>query len=176
MQQVLCYMLLKALLLSASTLACAQTFAPYIDNEWPDSRYIINADNTVTDTITNLIWQRCAQGQDQNSTNCSGSATTHDWQEALQLAENATTAGFTDWRLPNIEELRTIMAQDRFNPSINTFAFPNTVSDSYRSSSPHASLTDQSWIGNFDLGVVDSTFRASIININTAVRLVRGGQ
>ncbi len=149
----------------------AQTVAPYIDDDWPDSRYTINADNTVTDIQINLIWQRCSIGQDQTSTTCSGSTTTHNWQDALALASSDTTAGFNDWRLPNVEELRSIAAINRMSPAINTVAFPNTVSFNYWSSSPIASFSRGAWSITFGVGDDVINFRSD----GFRVRLVRGG-
>ena len=71
-------------------------------NEWPNERYETHDDGTVTDKVTGLMWMQCSLGQDSND-NCSGIATEHDWQEALEAAEASTFATYTDWRLPNIK-------------------------------------------------------------------------
>lgn len=70
----------------------------------PASRFIDNLDGTVTDQASGLQWKRCAEGQTWSGGTCTGSATTHTWQQALQLADSASYAGQSDWRLPNIKE------------------------------------------------------------------------
>ena len=57
--------------------------------------YTNNGDGTITDTDTSLMW-----------TQLPGPATT--WDSALTYAENLTTGGYSDWRLPNIKELQTL--------------------------------------------------------------------
>ncbi|MBU6302827.1 MAG: sulfatase-like hydrolase/transferase [Verrucomicrobia bacterium] len=57
--------------------------------------YTNNGDGTVTDTDTSLMW-----------TQLPGSART--WEAALAYTETLATAGYTDWRLPNIKELQTL--------------------------------------------------------------------
>ena len=147
----------------------AQTIKAYIDNNWPDNRYTISGDGTVTDRVTGLMWQQCPQGL--SGSDCAvGSATSHTWQEALQLVVSDNTAGHTDWRLPNVKELRSVAAYDRSGPSINTVVFPNTGSSSYSSSSPASG--QNSWAYNFNHGFSGSpTSRGQ----SARVRLVRGG-
>lgn len=54
-----------------------------------------------------------------------------DWKAALDYCENGTFGGFTDWRLPNINELRTMY--DRTWPSIPS-DFPGLSSYAFWSS------------------------------------------
>jgi len=69
---------------------------------WPEPRFSDNADGTITDNLTGLIWLQ--------DTDCFGSVS---WVEALALANGLADGdcGLTDgsvagdWRLPNILEL-----------------------------------------------------------------------
>ena len=149
----------------------AQTIKDYIRNDWPDDRYDIHGDGTVTDTVTGLMWMQCSLGQDPDA-NCSGNATEHNWQEALEAAEASTSATYTDWRLPNIKELSSLAARDRYNPAINSTIFPNTSSDWYWSASPVAYSSDYAWQLNFSVGYDGNYNRYSDYH----VRLVRSGQ
>ena len=150
----------------------AQTIKDYIRNDWPDDRYDIHGDGTVTDTVTGLMWMQCSLGQDPDA-NCSGNATEHNWQEALEAAEASTSATYTDWRLPNIKELSSLAARDRYNPAINSTIFPNTSSDWYWSASPDAyDSSVYAWQLNFNNGNDNSYLRDD----NVHVRLVRSGQ
>lgn len=79
---------------------------------WPNPRFTINGDATVTDNLTGLMWS-----QDANLG--SGKQT---WEDALTTANALTTAGYTDWRLPNRPELLSLHAMQ-----MNTPCVPNTA-------------------------------------------------
>jgi Protein of unknown function (DUF1566)/Divergent InlB B-repeat domain/Bacterial Ig-like domain (group 3) len=70
--------------------------------EWdPVTRFIDNTDGTVTDTLTSLMWLKDATK--------SGSLT---WADALTYVANLNSnsyLGYTDWRLPNRKELRSLL-------------------------------------------------------------------
>ena len=159
----------------------AQTIESYIDNDWPDERYTHHGDGTVTDNATGLMWQRCAVGQSGNDC-ATGSASRFYWFNALREAANSTHAGFSDWRLPNITELNSLVAGDRYYPAINIDAFPNTPSSSFWSSSPSfwsaSSSQDYALVVDFRVGGTDSKNLSDRYsnNNNNHVRLVRSGQ
>lgn len=100
----------------------------------PDSAYAINGNGTVTDVRTDLMWKQCVEGQ--SGSNCSGTASSLDWFEALAAAQDATFAGFDDWRLPNVRELLTLVEYCNFNPAINGNYFPGTPLTSVWTGSP----------------------------------------
>lgn len=105
---------------------------------------IANPDGTVTDSHTGLIWDRCAWGQTWNGDTCTGEALTLDWHEALQasVAANAAAhAGQSDWRVPDLRELESLLDLGRFDPAIDTAAFPNAPA------TPHWSATP-TWVRN----------------------------
>ena len=148
----------------------AQTIKSYIDNEWPDDRYTNHGNGTVTDNVTGLIWQCCAIGQSGNDC-ATGSASSFNWKEALAEAANSNHAGFSDWRLPNMNELTSLVAYDRYGPAININAFPNAPSSYFWSSSPHP-YGGNGWNTNFyNLDHFDNN-RSNDYH----VRLVRSGQ
>ena len=153
----------------------AQTTKGYIDNEWPDSRYTDHGNGTVTDTKTGLIWKQCSEGQSGSSGSCSGSASGYSWDAALQqsaVVNSSGYAGYSDWRLPNIKELDSLAALDRYSPSINLALFPSTPSAWFWSSSPYAGNSDDAWIFSFSNGYDNYPNRGN----TSHVRLVRGGQ
>ena len=83
------------------TLSAGGTFryhARYVRGAKPGNghNYSNNLDGTITDLDTGLMW-----------TQVPGAATT--WTGALTWAENLTLAGYSDWRLPNIKELQTLV-------------------------------------------------------------------
>ncbi|PLX15083.1 MAG: hypothetical protein C0599_17475 [Salinivirgaceae bacterium] len=60
-----------------------------------------NNDGTITDNATGLMWSKDDSGEGLN------------WAEALDYAYNATTVGYSDWRLPNAKELQSIVDYTR---------------------------------------------------------------
>lgn len=80
--------------------------------------------------------------------------------------------GASDWRLPELQELSSIVSYDRINPTIDVAYFPNTRFHRHWSSSPSASDSEYAWHQAFDIGVRRLTLKGSF----ASVRLVRGGQ
>ena len=115
---------------------------------------------------TGLVWRRCAEGMSWSGTDCAGNATLFNWQDALQHAD--ATAG---WRLPSINELRSIVERCRSGPTINQKVFPGTPGA--WSASPYSGNSGEAWGVNF-FSTGDDYPRRNVL-VST-VRLVRGGQ
>lgn len=171
--------MINALLVASLLLALpvlAQTVNPNIENITPDSRYTVNNDGTVTDNETGLMWMQCSEGQAWESNggagNCTGTATTHTWDAALALANDKAFTGHSDWRLPDIKELASLVAEDRYDPAINSTIFPVTPSDKFWSGSPYAGSSSTSWIVYFSTGSSIESYRYS----SGRVRLVRSAK
>jgi len=60
--------------------------------------------------------------------------------------------GYTDWRLPTLEELTSIEDYSTLSPAIDTDFFPNTQSAFYWSSSPYALNENYAWALNKNFG------------------------
>jgi hypothetical protein len=119
---------------------------------------IDNGNGSVTISNTGLIWQKCSNGQ--NITTCSGTATTLTWLNAISYCEGLTLSSRSDWRLPNINELRSIVSYIKLNsPTIDITFFPSTQSLGYWSSSTYAKSTSRAWNMNFYDGVVDYSLK-----------------
>lgn len=138
----------------------------------PDSAYIFHADGTVTDARSGLMWKRCAEGQDWDGSTCTGTESTHAWAAALQLAQDSTYAGYSDWRLPDLKELRSLVEECRVAPAINVTIFPNASSSHFWSGSPVAGHSDDAWGVYFYYGDASGNLRSNA----GRVRLVRVGQ
>jgi len=91
----------------------------------PTSDFTDNGNGTVTHTKTGLMWKRCAEGQTWDGSTCTGNGTGMNWSDALTTAEGATFAGHSDWRLPNVKELYSIVETCGGGPAINQTVFPN---------------------------------------------------
>lgn len=138
----------------------------------PSADFTDNGDGTVTHHKTGLIWQRCSLGQSWDGTDCTGTDTTFSWQQALAAGAQNTLGGFSDWRLPNRNELVSIVEYRCYFPAINNQQFPNTSSSGYWSSSPNAGYSNGAWRVDFNYGYVDGNHKDS----SRHVRLVRAGQ
>lgn len=99
--------------------------------ETPDNRYNSHGNGTVTDKQTGLMWQSCSLGQTWEGNTCTGVVGFYNWQDALAKAQVDDLANYTDWRLPNANELVSLVAFDRAKPAINLTIFPNSP-DRYR--------------------------------------------
>lgn len=122
--------------------------------------YINNGNGTVTDSVTGLTWQ---QGDAQND----GGGRT--WEQAIAYCEELNLADRADWRLPNVRELVSIVADSRHNPAIDP-AF-SCRSSNYWSSSSLTVKPDQAWYVHFNLGGVSWYAKSN----NYFVRCVCGG-
>ncbi len=69
-------------------------------------RFADNLDGTVTDACTGLMWQKDSVPEG------------YTWGEALAYCEALELAGHSDWRLPNIRELLSIVESGRVGPAI----------------------------------------------------------
>ena len=101
----------------------------------PDSRFSDNGNGTVTDLATGLIWKQCAEG----------------------LSGAGCTAGSSLWRLPNKNELASLIERRCYAPAINARFFPNTPSSWFWSSSPNAYDSDNAWFVDLSHGGVGDT-------------------
>ena len=148
-------------------------------------QYIDHGNGTITDTASGLMWKRCLEGL--SGVNCEkGKTGKYTWDDAVKRFKDAKYAGYSDWRLPTIAELKTLVycskgVKNKDNcwcndgseePTINQQAFPNTEASFVWSGSPYADYTNYAWFVNFSLGVSGSYNRSH----SYAVRLVRSGQ
>jgi serine/threonine protein kinase len=150
----------------------------------------LGADGSIIeDQTTGLQWMRCSQGQHWEGVNCNGDAATLTWEEAMQQSRGFSFAGYTDWRVPTKDELRTLVycssgrsktlndtgdycAGDYKRPTIDQAAFPGTPDSWFWSSSPDAYPSVYAWYVDFYYGYVYKRDKS----ISAYVRLVRAGQ
>ncbi|MBK5940572.1 DUF1566 domain-containing protein [Halochromatium roseum] len=96
------------------------------------------------------------------------------WQGALKLAEAEGFAGSDLWRLPNKNELASLVEQRCYDPAINERYFPNTPLRWFWSSSPYATQSGFPWtVSFFDNDYVSNSPGSTYL---LKVRLVRAGQ
>jgi len=133
--------------------------------------YTDNGDFTVTDNRTGLMWKKCSKGQTNDST-CTGAASTNIWSAVLTQCTSLTNpGGYTDWRLPNVRELMSIVDYSVGSPSIYAAHFPNTVASYYWTSTSYVSDPSAAWRVLFSYGQVSNFSKTT----NHYVRCIRGG-
>ncbi len=170
-----CMVLAWALLLlawPAATVWAAENTA--VPATTPTADFVLDDTNgTAYHTKTGLTWKRCIEGWVWNGNTCvddTGVADNYTWSLALQRGPAlGTFAGFSDWRLPNMKELGSIVEQRNWNPAINATVFPNTPNYYFWSASPSAG---SAWGVSFLNGGGDADVKGD----DHAVRMVRGGQ
>jgi hypothetical protein len=126
------------------------------------NHFVDNSDGTITDTNSGLMWQQAtAPG-------------TYTWEQALTYCENLTlpAGGYSDWRLPNRNELQSIVDYSRYNPAIDTTYFPDTVSSYYWSSTTGAVYSPTAWLVRFYDSYIDYYYGNK--SLYYYVRTVRG--
>jgi len=163
-------LLLAVLLVLGTGTVQAQTCDATQPLSAPDSRYRL-AGATVLDQNTGLVWLRCPLGMNWDGSTCSGRLARYTWQQALQQADTSTAAGYSDWRLPTVRELASLVEPACVSPAINLRVFPNTPGDAFWSSSPSVGNAYDAWLVGFGYGIVYFSLRVN----GYAVRLVRGG-
>jgi hypothetical protein len=146
---------LFAVLLSAPVFAQTVANGPYYatpawDQTLPaNTRFIVlsNFNNAaVLDRETGLVWER------------SPSTTPLTWYNALQACLNKSVGGRAGWKLPSIQELRSLVDPTTVNPALpvgNPFTniqFVTTVESPFYWSSTTISLSGAAWIVFFATG------------------------
>jgi hypothetical protein len=136
-----------------------QTFGEDADFAGYGPAYLDNGDGTVTDQRTGLIWQKI--GGDQAM----------PWEEALKYCNGLNLAGQSDWRLPNIKELRSISDDHKVQPSLDQVFFRKAQAALYWSSTTECNQPRRAWFVDFDTGLVSYADKPEKLR----VLAVRGG-
>jgi len=123
------------------------------------SRFIQNADGTITDNLSGLMWKQQPL-QDSLS-----------WESALQSAEETNFAGASDWRLPNIKELQSLNDENYSNPSINPIFNSQISAGKYWSSTSLPNQTTKAWYLDTRFGITTyavKTDKLKVVFVRTA--------
>lgn len=133
--------------------------------------FIASYSGTAKDTTAALMWSRYAVGQLWKNGTAIGETKSMTWSEAMKIAEifnKEAVGGFTNWRLPTLQELERIIEKDKI-PSINQAVFVKTPQIGFWSSSLYDSNNNYAYVINFRNG--SSSYEH--IDKSHAVRLVR---
>ncbi len=103
-----------------------------------------NVKDIVLDTRTNLMWQDFKREDNMN------------WESAIKNCEDSTHAEFNDWRLPNINELQSIVDYTLVDPAMSlgfkNIVYSNKPKALYWSSSTYMGKHKSAWTVNFKNG------------------------
>lgn len=145
----------------------------------PTAAFINHQDGTVTHAVSGLMWMRCSLGQTWTGFACSGEAEGIEWGQALNeitSINEGAPAGHGDWRLPNKNELESIVEERCWKPAVNTAVFPETSPAPYWTASPRSDEVGNAWIVDFEYGLVNRHAMAGSGEADSALpftRLVR---
>ena len=73
---------------------------------WPSPRFTDNGDGTLTDNATGLMWEKFVTN------------TARTWENAVSYCNNRIIDIYTDWRMPNVNELESLINYDNANQGV----------------------------------------------------------
>lgn len=85
--------------------------ASYIINE---PSYTDNGDGTITDNVTGLMWQKTCDFNDDGIIDVNDKMS---FNESVAFVDDFTLAGYSDWRLPSIKEIYSLIVFSGLDPS-----------------------------------------------------------
>jgi hypothetical protein len=167
---------------SPNTIPCAGTGQDGATQTGVARRYIDNGDGTITDASTGLMWEKkSADGSLHDQGNV------YSWSDAFAVfitgLNSARFAGHSDWRLPNVNELQSIVNYGTSSSAVdavfNTSCAASctvttcscTQSSYYWSSTTYQYYPPYAW----SVGFSDGGVYYSVKSLTGYVRAVRGG-
>jgi len=105
-----------------------------------------NAKQIVLDASTNLIWQDTADTVSDTAKKT--------WSEAVDKCEQLDLGGYSDWRLPNLNELNSITDKTTHGPAMDR-EFKNKKSTKFWSSTTEDANSSSAWYSYFWCGCND---------------------
>ncbi len=159
---------------SGSAMSCANTGQDgdlQKGADWPNPRFTKNADTTITDNLTGLVWApngdllpaRDPQWE-KRGTLFEGAVS---WQHALDYVAKLNAEkylGYNDWRMPNFSELASLVnrAQPDSAKWLNSQGFINVQAlDYYWSSTSNVNEASRAWAVDMGYGTVHSFAKAN---------------
>ncbi len=139
------------------------------NEEYGVNDYVYNSDATISDNATGLMWEEF----DSAST---------DWDDAISTCEGSVTGTHTDWRLPNVKELQSIVDYTR-SPDTDASAAIDPIFSStslinegggtdwgyYWASTTHANMSDNGRNGTYvSFGRALGYFQSGVTDVHGA--------
>lgn len=109
----------------------------------------------VRDNVTGLIWE--VKTDDAGLNDKGGRYTWEGAQEThIGLLNQTNFGGYSDWRLPTVKELCSLVNLDAYDPAVNTVYFPNGGRGQCWTSNSNARLEESAWVVNTRFGHTDT--------------------
>ncbi|HDM8169351.1 TPA: DUF1566 domain-containing protein [Vibrio harveyi] len=89
------------------------------DAAYHNMQYVDNGDGTVTEKVTNRMWQQNIDYVKRK------------FDDSLKYCQDLEYAGYDDWRTPDIKEMNSIVNYNKVSPAIDEEFFPNTPVKSF---------------------------------------------
>lgn len=148
---------------------------------WQNPRFTDNDNQTVTDSLTGLIWVKDANPMQSRDVSFDVDGTAGDgavtWQHAIDYItrlNNESYLGFNDWRLPNVKELESLLNKQEIYQAnwLNSQGFINVLTQNqfYWTSTSYALYNTQAWAINMWWGNSVVTHPKSTVNLVWPVR------
>jgi hypothetical protein len=145
---------------------------------WPYPRFTDHQDGTMTDNLTGLMWTRNAGTPAVGE--CRGGG--RDWEESFvykKCANQVNYAGYSDWRVPNVNELRSLanigyneQPADYLSEWLQSQGFINVQRESYWASTQFIGDVVSAWCVYLWNGYTNYNYKI----MDYYVWLVRAGQ
>ena len=167
---------------AGTVIACAGTGQDADLQKGLASAYADNGNGTITDTRTGLIWEKLSDDGTIHDKDTAGTWT-NAFSTKVAMLNADSFAGFTDWRVPNVNELQSLVSYGASYPAINAAFNANcaptcsvltcscTQLSAYWSSSTYQDIPSRAWVVYFNDGYVVGYLKTD----NGYVRAVRGG-
>lgn len=141
--------------------ASAPAFAQYYER-----------DHLVKDLSRGIEWMRCSVGQrwDPEQETCWGEAIRLNHDEISLAIEQANNQLGDGWRLPDLEELESLVCDECTAPKIDPLLFPNTMAEPYWTGKRNTWSPRHYWTVSFMTG---DRYGRFFPNQQMMVRLVR---
>ena len=144
----------------------------------PPARYTPNAaGDEVTDNVTGLIWRRCVEGQHWTGVGCSSEAQVLvPWEDAIAHAKAEAARTSLGWRVPNRNELLSLVDTSKWNSTFDASAFPGFKDYPgylWSSTVDAGNGNNNSWIIEPYYGIVEKSARGNGYASHIAILLVR---
>ncbi len=107
---------------------------------------------TITDNKNNNTWLRCPVGMTWGGSSCEGISLKYTWTEAVVVVDELNAnkhEGRSDWRLPTVEELTTVVERRCFKPAIDLKAFPYSPESGFWTDTTVGGVQPRAWVVHF---------------------------
>jgi hypothetical protein len=169
--QTLCYNYTGAITACAGTGQDGDTLRGSV---WTNSRFTNLSYGTIQDHLTDLVWSKDANAPGPAACN---PATTKSWQAALDYVKclnSNSYLGFNDWRLPNRNELSSLVDHAQLNQAawLAGLGFTGVQAVYYWSSSSSADSTSDAWgvdMGDGDIDGDDKSYSQYVWPVRSGI-------